>query len=371
MDNFISRLEINNFKSIKKLELNSCKRINVFIGEPNVGKSNILEALSLFLAEVCSHNKQFLEEYIRYEKLSNLFYDQDRNNIIKISTNIGCANLRFHLNSINQYDISILPGINELDNVLNEILFGNPPKTLGLIEVNFYDHIQNYKFKNQFKINPFYAPIKDADKFEAKHASTNYTSPIKRYIFKSLAKHTSHFPSFVRPPYGDNLYTILESNPLIYDEATAFFSKYGLDLLVDAENEKLEVQKRVKNRVYKIPFSLSADTLQRIIFHLAAISTNKNSIIIFEEPEAHSFPKYISLIAERIIQSKDNQFFIATHSPYILTSLIEECGTEEIAINICTYKDYQTKVRELTAEEIGNIMETGIDLFYNLPAFQE
>ncbi len=43
----INKLEIKNFKSIKHLELD-CKRVNIFIGKPNVGKSNILEALGIF-----------------------------------------------------------------------------------------------------------------------------------------------------------------------------------------------------------------------------------------------------------------------------------------------------------------------------------
>jgi AAA15 family ATPase/GTPase len=36
----IKNLEIKNFKSVKHLKLD-CKRINLFIGEPNTGKSNI------------------------------------------------------------------------------------------------------------------------------------------------------------------------------------------------------------------------------------------------------------------------------------------------------------------------------------------
>ena len=42
----IKNLEIKNFKSIKHLKLD-CKRINLFIGEPNTGKSNILETLGI------------------------------------------------------------------------------------------------------------------------------------------------------------------------------------------------------------------------------------------------------------------------------------------------------------------------------------
>ena len=42
----INQVNIKNFKSIKDLTM-SCKKLNVFIGEPNSGKSNIIEALSL------------------------------------------------------------------------------------------------------------------------------------------------------------------------------------------------------------------------------------------------------------------------------------------------------------------------------------
>ena len=46
MRHFIKTLDIKNFKSIKHLQLD-CKRVNVLIGKPNVGKSNFLEALGV------------------------------------------------------------------------------------------------------------------------------------------------------------------------------------------------------------------------------------------------------------------------------------------------------------------------------------
>lgn len=44
----IKSFGIKNFKSVKNLSL-ECKKVNLFIGEPNVGKSNIIEALGFFL----------------------------------------------------------------------------------------------------------------------------------------------------------------------------------------------------------------------------------------------------------------------------------------------------------------------------------
>jgi AAA15 family ATPase/GTPase len=42
-----TKLEINNFRGIRKLELNDFNRINVFVGKNNVGKTTVLEALFL------------------------------------------------------------------------------------------------------------------------------------------------------------------------------------------------------------------------------------------------------------------------------------------------------------------------------------
>jgi len=361
MKNNITNLEIKNFKSIKDLHL-GCKRINIFIGEPNVGKSNILEALSLFITPYCPQNSIVLKDYIRFEKLSNLFYDQDRKNSITVKTNIGFVNIRFHLDQSNIYEMMIGNDESYFDNIKN------------ISKGNF--HTSKQYFDNQVRISdsstinkPFFNEIREDVPFTS--GMLTYDTPIKRYIFKPLSIHNNHLSLFLSPPYGENLYTILESNPGLYDTANNFFTKYGLDLLIDTETNKLDVQKRVGNRVYKIPYSLVADTLQRIIFHLAAIETNNDSVLLFEEPESHSYPPYISDLADKIIEKKDNQFFIATHSPYLLTPFIEQCSLDEVAIFVCTYKNYETKAKVLTKEEIENIMETGIDLFYNIDAFKK
>ena len=46
MNNAITTLRIQNFKSIKDVEMKP-RWVNILTGEPNVGKENILEALSL------------------------------------------------------------------------------------------------------------------------------------------------------------------------------------------------------------------------------------------------------------------------------------------------------------------------------------
>jgi AAA15 family ATPase/GTPase len=63
MDYMITKLFIKNFKSVKEAEL-ECSKINVFIGEPNTGKSNILETIALLHLFV-DQRKDLTEENFR------------------------------------------------------------------------------------------------------------------------------------------------------------------------------------------------------------------------------------------------------------------------------------------------------------------
>lgn len=46
MKNFIENIHITNFKSIKDCKIENCWRMNLFIGRPNVGKTDIIDMLS-------------------------------------------------------------------------------------------------------------------------------------------------------------------------------------------------------------------------------------------------------------------------------------------------------------------------------------
>ena len=86
--NIIDNIEIKNFKSIRHQKIEGCKRINVFIGEPNVGKSNILEGIGLYSFTQHYNGESFLFESIcRFNHLSDLNYDKNSDNAIHIGIN--------------------------------------------------------------------------------------------------------------------------------------------------------------------------------------------------------------------------------------------------------------------------------------------
>lgn len=176
---------------------------------------------------------------------------------------------------------------------------------------------------------------------------------------------------FLLPPSGENLLAILLTHKELRKVIANIFSEYGLRIVLKPQENKIEVQKEIEDIIISYPYSLVSDTLQRVVFHLVAIETNKNSVIIFEEPEAHAFPYYTKFLAERMALDKKNQYFISTHNPYFILSILEKASSEELGIFITYFEDYQTKIKSLSKEEIEELMGLGADLFFNIERFLE
>ena len=119
------------------------------------------------------------------------------------------------------------------------------------------------------------------------------------------------------------------------------------------------------------PYTTVSDTLQRLIFFISAIKSNKNSIISFEEPEAHAFPYYTKYLAEIISRDKSNQYFISTHNPYILLTLLEKTPIEDIKVFITYFEEYQTKIKELSEKKLEEILEYDLDVLFNIEEILE
>ncbi|MFT5646582.1 MAG: AAA15 family ATPase/GTPase [Aureispira sp.] len=361
----IEKLSIKNYKSIKDLNLD-CKKINLFIGKPNVGKSNILEAISLF--------QNGVGDNIRKEDFRNLFFDQDISETIRIESTFHEVEINYH-SSINKFSFINNFGIGAS---FDFSLF--KPKTFyDYLHANtFHSNVNNNTHKKiehllsnvKGFISKFYDKSGDLD---INFTNKKFKHKFKPYLFKKGSYNTPQKEdanlTTLAHPFGENLFTVLKNNRPLLRETSELFKEYGYNLVIDFVTDQAEIQKNVDGVVYKIPFILIADTLQRMIFHTCAIRSNKNNILLFEEPENHSFPPYIKRLAYEFIEDESNQFFIATHSPYLFDTIVADAPEKDVAVYVVTFENFQTKTRLLTSEEISTITNHGIDVFFNLNLF--
>jgi len=339
----ITKLGIKNFKSIKDLELD-CKRVNVFIGEPNTGKSNILEALGLlsWWGHFNYHNT--LRDYVRFESLENLFFDNKMKEPI-------------YINFKNATPASL--------GIKNHGDFFEIRSEMGNSEAVSEAVTKTCASDGSFETS------RSKSRNRETHKSENITeqtfSSFKFYRFKDLQNFSDSHSLFLMPPYGQNMFSLVSKSDKLKETMQNFFSDSKFKFVIKQSEKQFGFQEEEKGVVTSYPYIISSDTLRHIVFFAIAIESNENASLVFEEPESHAFPFYTKWLGERIALYSHNQFFIATHNPYLLSALIEKTKIHDL--NICvTYMDhYETKVAQLTEDQISECMMD--EPFFNLNKF--
>ncbi len=340
----IKNIEIQNFKSIKHCVIDGCKRINVFVGPPNVGKSNILEGLGL---SCFFKNQPYSEQFnqlIRFETFNDLIFNGNSEEITEITIN-NIYRIASHIENNKGYEI------------LLELLKN---------EQNYKSFISRYVFNdnNEIKVS-----------IEAKGKKQNGNLDVinvKKYLFKNLGFDKIENDLSLKFPNGINLFDIISINKGVRKFASDLFKIYRLKLNYDSNNKKLKILKEIdEDIVYTIPFNLTAETLQRLIFHIAAIKSNKETVLLFEEPESHCYEPYILDITNAIkYDEQNNQYFIVTHSQYIVSEFLRD---EESRNNTNIYlvgldEDGSTKVKLIDRVISEDVYRYGTNVFFNYDA---
>jgi AAA15 family ATPase/GTPase len=330
----IKNIEITNFKSIKHLEINDCNKINVFIGMPNAGKSNILEAIGLF--GILEKRESNLKNFVRFKDFSDLFFEGNFNDDFAL---IGIDNIRFAFQF--KKGLSLMIQNKKIDYIGS---------------INF-DELGNLKCtKNEFE------------------QIITGNIAIKRYVFKENKESVFSNGKYLTLPFGENIGQIISSIPKLRNEVNTFFNQNNLKLLIDKGTNELKIFKEYQDgTVFTLPYGLIADTLQRLIFYKAAIMSNENSVLLFEEPEAHCFEPYILEFTNAVkYDENDNQFFIVTHSDYIIKEFLrDEESKENTNIYLVNNVDGETKVKLLDKKNNEDVFEYGMNIFFNFESLWE
>lgn len=355
--NPIKNIEIKNFKSIRHVKIDECRRINVFVGYPNVGKSNLIEALSLF--SIDRPNLDFTS-FVRVEEPTTLFFNGNVNEKIEIRLN---EDNRFVASTDND-TLLFQRQLADKGASFDEMGPGVQQKIYDIL--NFTKTVKSNRIDNWDSIFTRQPRSVDFDK----ELGPGYLPDIKRYIFKKDVTPVTGKYDTLAVPYGANLFDIMYTRADIGGDLANLLEEYGLKLLYNATDKKFSILKDInKGVVFTIPYNLVADTLQRLFFYKVAIKSNKESILLFEEPEAHMFPPYISkFTADVIYDQGGNQFFMATHSPFVINDFMENLKKKDYSIYVTGYRKEtgETMVRQLTDQELHEIYQFGTDLFLNL-----
>jgi len=259
--------------------------------------------------------------------MSNLFYNND------ISSNIEIR----------------------ADNILLEVLYQN-----NNFKINYYKN-NSIKFTLIFD---YYGNTKT-------ELPLNYykTNIFKFYKYKQVNNFQNKFIEYLLPPDGKNLLNLLIVNKELKKLVNGIFLSNNFRLMLRSFEKEIEIVKYKNSILIIYPYPLISETLRKYIFYLITILSNKSSILIFEEPETHLFPKFIKRLAEMIALDDNTQYFISTHNPYMLRILIEKTLKKDLKIYLTYYEDYSTKIKSLIQKDFQKIIDFEFDPFFNIDKY--
>jgi len=310
----ISLVSIQNFKSIRSLQFDA-KRVNLFIGEPNSGKSNIIEALSFFSPGTFIA----FPEIFRFKTVADLYFDQRVANQIAIQAGEAKLSLRF-----------------DGRNYLGVFSLGQTQTQFVLSHAGF-----------QQPVSP-------------------PANPLRYYIFKPLATFPNSLPGILNAPFGDNLVAVLYSNEALRQKVGSIIREKGFRLQLKPTENELLITKDVNDELYSYPWMSVSETLRRVVFYMAVLETNHDASLLLDEPESNTFPFYTKYLAERIALDETNQFFLTTHNPYFLSSIVEKTPAKDLQVFVTTMDKFETRVKPLAEKRLPELLELDSDAFFNL-----
>jgi len=316
----LTKVKIQNFKSVRESNFDA-KRVNLFIGEPNTGKTNILEALALLSEGV--HGPTEFREVFRFRTVADLFTDQQVSAPIVVITPECECTLGFNAPVFEFVASRAHQGSRQEQ----RCTFGQTGGTGSWVNLQF---------------------------------------GIKYYRFKPAGQPTTQAFGVLQPPFGVNLTSILYTNKSLRRRVSDLFRTRHFNLEIRPVEMELRIAKTIEDELFNFPYESISETWKRIIFYMAVLETNQNSTILLDEPEANTFPFYTAYLAERIALDESNQFFLTTHNPYILSSIVGKTKVKDLAVFVASMENYVTKLKPVSVDGLSKILDYGPDAFLNL-----
>ena len=321
----INHLEITGFKSITRLELQP-SRHNVFIGESNTGKSNILEVLSLWSYVQHGEAAGSARDFVRFTRTADLFHQDAEDTSLSVTLN------RTKLTLTTQGD--------SVEGTIRDTSAPNHPprRVLG---GNGHDL--------QLCGDP-----------------SHVGPPVLYYDFTQELLPRAALGEYLIPPHGSNLADLLRKDSDLHRRLSPSF---------DARNLRLVAQQHQPvvfhpGRIQPLPLHLMGESTQRFTLQMAAILSSSQAVIVLPEPETKMHPMDQQILAEQIgMDQQDNQYFITTNSEYILRSILEKSTAGSVAVHIVHSPRGITRVHTLAPEQLPELLEH--DPFANADRFLE
>jgi len=316
MSNFLDKITIKGFKSIRSLEDFELKNLNVMIGGNGAGKSNFVDFFRM-LREMMNDN---LKDYINNKSggISDLLFNGRKiTEQMEFKMYFGPRGYRFN----------IVPSVKEDFSITKEARFygygihgwwelGDSSDGTSLLAREVKNKTSDSKYGQYV-----YDAITSWQVYHFHDTSSNSGMRHDEIIqdnrkLRSDASNIAPFLLKLRKDETKYYNDVVEAVRLV----TPFFDDFILEPEQKGEKEKVNLSWRQKGSDYPMqPYHFSDGTIRFICLATALLQPEPPSAIVIDEPELGLHPYAIEILAELIqAASKKTQVIVSTQSPHLI-----------------------------------------------------
>lgn len=391
----INRAELKNFGPIKELDWQNLGRINLIIGKNDCGKSFLLKALYSAVRTIEDYKrgdnpdtaKEILADKLFWtfqtEKIGDLVTALDKNTQRLIeekelshlmnfenTEEVPDINLSFKL-TFNQknfsysFDKDTIKTINSLENQVisraDNSVFLPPKEVLSLSRIilearkNFqFGFDETYSDLAQSLLKPPKVMVQNLP-WNASH--TIVTDGATRLLDKGVIhKEIDTDPKSTIKGFGS----------VDFNNSRKFLAN-----MIGGQIEYNDIKERwyFKKGEQRFSIGATAEGIKKIAILDTLLGNgylNENSIIFIDEPESNLHPEAISKLLDiiAILANHDIQFFMASHSYFVIKKLFLIAQEQQLSIPVLSYQDNEWVQSDLKDEMPSNpIIKESIRLY--------
>ena len=385
----MKHLVIRNLGPLKESDI-ELKRINVIIGSQSSGKSCVLKTACYCTwvekrieltqtSDFFAKDNNFLNELERFHKLKGYIkddtfiqYESDYmmfsyNNATKIFSFDWKKNRWKYRRSKVTYIpaerniVAVIPNLFEVkfadDNILNFIVDWNTARrstnNLSILNLGVSYHYDADTGSDKVQVD-------DDVYLDLTNTSSGLQSLIPMFV---------HLNHLITVQVGKNAELSVKG----HNEITNLIKKV-FDNVVRSSRGKVSEDIGEKRSQFVLEANGEANILQKSDIQkiedvISQYIVTDQCDIFLEEPEANLFPPTQSNVVEWLLAmttgKQSNNLFVATHSPYILTSFLEKKNID-MTLLYTRMSEGKMIIRSATEQDIQGIYDYGVDAFFNI-----
>ena len=357
----INYLSLKDFKSIKSIDI-ALSNLNFLFGNNSVGKSSLIQSLLLLRQGYFNNNSltqlKLNGPLVNFGRIQDIINDTSETYEIKYKVKFdinGELIATYHDKAFKQLQPSTT-------NVYNDMLVCENPKITGKFdEFNL--------FNNRFVY------------LNAQHVSPSFDYDIKNWENNQINK-LGNYGEFVFPHIEINKDKVLSSVFKYNSDTSCNFSDI-INLWLGRISKGIEINVHTNNITGKAivsynyrytngvrssvrnPLNVGYGITHIIALIYALITSDKNSLLIIENPESHLHPKAQTAIGILIALAAKNgaQIICETHSDHIINAIRVSVKDNIISNSLCNIMfflqddDYNTNCKIIDIDKNGNFDE--------------